>query len=375
MGGRLNRCMQIYFDNIIFSLQRAGGISVYWYEMLRRMLRDGIPLHAIEDRHVQDNIFRAKLTLPQNLIVSSRVMPTRIARYLPPFVTLPKKCVFHSSYYRFPWGRNYVTVETAYDFTYERFGTGLAHLVHSSQKRIALQRAQGVICISESTKRDLLRFVPGISEEWIRVIYLGFSDEFMPLSEAEKCDSSDHEGLRDVPYLVYVGDRSAYKNFGLAVQAVRQVPKYGLVVVGGGALSQSDQVLLDENLGGRYLHLDRLPNEKLNSLYNGAHALIYPSSYEGFGIPVIEAMAAGCPVIATNASSIPEAAGDAGLLVDEISADAFAACIRSLESISLREAVIQRGFENAKRFSWERCYQQTIAFYCDLDKKMKKWQH
>lgn len=358
--------MRIYLDNIIFSLQRAGGISVYWYELLRRMLRDEVPLHAIEGRNVNDNIFRTNLDFPQDLIVSSLIIPTNISRYLPPFVALPKGCIFHSSYYRIPWGSDCTTVETAYDFTYERFGSGLPRLVHSVQKRIALQKARGVICISESTKRDLLKFIPGVAEERIRVIHLGYADEFRPLHENERKGLSDVAGFNDLPYLVYVGDRSSYKNFPLAVHAVSQVPGYGLVVVGGGALNRSDQALLNEQLGGRHLHLDRLPNEKLNSLYNSAHALIYPSSYEGFGIPVIEAMVAGCPVIASNTSSIPEAAGDAGLLVDEVSTVAFAARIRELENSSLREAVILRGFENVKRFSWERCYQETIVFYREI---------
>jgi mannosyltransferase len=347
--------MHLYFDNIIFSLQRAGGISVYWYELLRRMVRDEVSLHAIEGRNVDE--------------MSDQALPSQLARYLPPFVALPSGCIFHSSYYRLPWGRDCTTIETAYDFTYERFGVGFAPLVHSNQKRIALQKASGVICISESTKRDLLKFVPGVSEDSIRVIYLGYADEFHPIQRNENQDSIVHAGLHNLPFLVYVGDRSTYKNFKLAVHAVNQAKGYGLVIVGGGKLSQSDQSMLDEQLRGRYLHLDRLPNEELNRLYNNAHALIYPSSYEGFGIPLIEAMAAGCPVIATNTSSIPEAAGDAGLLVDEVSAEAFASKILELENSSLREAVVQRGFKNAKRFSWERCYQETISFYREMTQK------
>lgn len=358
--------MHVYCDNVIFSLQRAGGISVYWYELLRRMLRDGVSLRVVEGSNVDDNIFRTKLNLPQHLIVPNLIIPTQIARYLPPFVALPKGCIFHSSYYRVPWGRNCATVVTAYDFTYERFGAGLPRFVHSIQKRMALQKARGVICISESTKRDLLKFVSGVPEERIRVIHLGYSDEFRPCHEIERKGLCDNASFNDLPYLVYVGDRGSYKNFPLAVQAVSQLPGYGLVVVGGGALNRSDQALLNEKLQGRHLHLDRLPNEKLNSLYNSAHALIYPSSYEGFGIPVIEAMAAGCPVIASNTSSIPEAAGNAGLLVDDLSAVAFGARVRELENSSLREVVIQRGFENVKRFSWERCYQETIAFYREI---------
>lgn len=358
--------MHIYLDNIIFSLQRAGGISVYWYELLRRMLRDEMPIHAIEGRSAQANMFRVKLNLPPKLIVPNQKIPIKLSRYLPLFLALPKRGIFHSSYYRILWSRDCMTVETAYDFTYERFGAGLPRFVHSVQKRVALQKASGVICISESTKRDLLEFVPGILERRIRVIYLGFADEFRPLHENERDGLSNVAVFNDIPYLVYVGDRSSYKNFQLAVHAVSQVSGYGLVVVGGGALNRSDQALLNEQLGGRHLCLDRVSNEKLNSLYNSAHALIYPSSYEGFGIPVVEAMAAGCPVIASNTSSIPEAAGDAGLLVNEMSAAAFAARIRELENSPLREAVIQRGFENAKRFSWERCYQETIVFYREI---------
>jgi len=361
--------MQIYFDNVIFSLQRAGGISVYWYEIVRRMIRDGVSLSAIEGVRAGENIFRQKLDIPQFSIVSTIAVPTMIARYLPPSVALPKGCIFHSSYYRIPWARDVLRIGTVYDFTYERFGSGLSRWTHSLQKRVALQMAHGVICISESTKRDLLKFVPGISDDRTRVIYLGYADEFRPLQEECVKLTCISERLKGRPYLVYIGDRSAYKNFPLAAGAVSEVAGYWLVVVGGGPLSAVEKALLDEKLGARYLHLDRLPNEELNALYNSAHALIYPSSYEGFGIPVIEAMAAGCPVIAANTSSIPEAAGDAGLLVDDISAERVAERIRSLENDSFRQSVIQRGFKNSKRFSWERCYQETIAFYREIQQK------
>ena len=118
---------------------------MYWCELLRRMVRDELSLHAIEGRNVCENIFREKLNLPQSMVVAETVLPTNLARYLPPFVNLPKNCLFHSSYYRLPWGNACKTVTTVHDFTYERFRPGLARIVHSGQKRFALQNASGVI--------------------------------------------------------------------------------------------------------------------------------------------------------------------------------------------------------------------------------------
>ena len=170
----------------------------------------------------------------------------------------------------------------------------------------------------------------------------------------------------DVPYSVFVGDRSAYKNFTVAVKAVAQCPDHRLMVVGGGPLKNGDLAHLECWLPARWAHVHRAPASLLNAIYNRAHALIYPSSYEGFGIPVIEAMAAGCPVIAVNTSSIPEAAGDAGLLLDRADADAVAEQLRRLEDAVFRAGIQARGLQNVQRFSWEDSYQKTLLFYSRL---------
>ena len=354
--------MNLCLDNIIFSLQHAGGISVYWSELWSRLLRDKLSVVAIEAQGANQNIFRANLDIPL-LQTHVDTRPLRLARYLRAPAKQGRDELVHSSYYRKPSSERLQHVQSCYDFTYERFSRGPAQWMHSWQKRQALNSATGVICISESTRRDLLHYCPHVREENTCVIYLGFSDAFKRLPDQEAKALVTPYTKSDRPYSIFVGDRSAYKNFPVAVKAVAQCPSHQLIVVGGGPLKNRDLDLLERWLPTRWAHVDRATSTVLNALYNRAHALIYPSSYEGFGIPVIEAMAAGCPVIAVNASSIPEAAGDAGLLLDRADADGVAEQLRCLEDVGFRTRVQALGLHNAQRFSWEVCYQETLSFY------------
>ncbi|MGC4367135.1 glycosyltransferase family 4 protein [Hydrogenophaga sp. R2] len=354
----MNPCL----DNIIFSLQRAGGISVYWSELWSRLLRDGLSAVAIEAQGAKQNIFRANLDIPSHQ-TRLDTRPVRMARYLRAPALAGRDELVHSSYYRRPSSGRVPHVQSCYDFTYERFWRGPARWAHSWQKRQAVESANGVICISESTRRDLLYYCPSVREENTCVIHLGFSDSFRRVPEQEAQALVAPHSAPDGPYSVFVGDRSAYKNFPVAVDAVALCPGHRLVVVGGGPLKERDHRRLEHRLLGRWTHIDRAPSALLNALYNRAHALIYPSSYEGFGIPVIEAMAAGCPVIAVNVSSIPEAAGDAGLLLDRPDAEGVAEQLRRLEDAGFCAGVQSRGLHNAQRFSWESCYRDTLSFY------------
>ncbi len=141
-----------------------------------------------------------------------------------------------------------------------------------------------------------------------------------------------------------------------------------MVIVGKDDLTPTQKSLLKYSS----FHYQGLSQEELNILYNNAFCLLYPTSYEGFGIPLLEAMSSGCPVISTNISSIPEVVGNAAILLDEVLPQNFIKAVLSLENSNLREEMIQKGFLQAKKFSWDKCYSETLEFYKNILRKRLK---
>lgn len=358
--------MKIVFDNIIFSLQKSGGISVYWYEILSRIVNQTETNYLfIEEEGKETNIFRNKLKIdPKHSIHLNFKMNSFLNRYRNlDFNIDNNKFIFHSSYYRtlsksIKKKNNVNEVVTVHDFTYERFSRGLKKLVHSWQKKKAIQSADVVICISENTKNDLLHFYPQFSKKDIRVIYNGVSGQYTSIPDLKKENNK-------TPFFLYVGSRTDYKNFDFVVRSVSRLDDYVLKIVGA-SLSKNEVRMLESNLFGRWEIIENVDNVELNVLYNQAFALLYPSSYEGFGIPIVEAMKAGCPFISLKGSSITEVAGEAGFLMNELNFDEFC---NGVELIKYnRDKIIELGLLQAHLFSWDKCFNEIVAIYKELNK-------
>ena len=307
--------MNVIFDNIIFSLQRFGGISVVWNELLQRAQADK-ELNLTELDYRKERLYR------------------RLERYRIPDYMAEKPSVFHSSYFRVLPQAGVHNVTTVHDLTYHFYRKGLPKAVHLWEEARALKHSEAIICISENTKRDLLTFYPWVKEETIHVIYNGVSDDFYPIKNIEK------KG-----YLLFIGNSSvSYKRYDIAQEVAKRT---GLELVTA----------------------RNVTSEELNKLYNEALCLLYPSDYEGFGLPILEAQKAGCPVIAQNYSSVPEVIGKGGLIVEHSSTEKIVQqMVEKVNEVQSRpmQGIIAAGIENAKRFSWDKTYEQTKNVYRQL---------
>jgi mannosyltransferase len=349
--------INLYYDNIVYDLQNIGGISSYWYELTTRLLKNPVVnMRFYQTSSQGDNILRTKLNLNPDRIATRNKVGTLVER----FRTLndwdfAENGVFHSSYFRVPVKNAKVkVVTTIHDFTHDLFFKGPRVWMHNFAKRRSIERSDAIITVSENTKMDLLRFFPKLSETKIHVIYNGVSEKFRHLASVD-----DREGSM----ILFVGNRDAYKNFNFTVDLVSRHKDYTLNIVGS-PLSLAEQLHLDAVLPGRYIIHSYISTEHLNILYNQAACLVYPSSYEGFGIPLLEAMRAGCPFIALKGSSIPEVAGDAGYLLSSLDLDEADSALK--EIVANKPSFSEKGYTRSQLFSWDKCYTETYKLYNSL---------
>lgn len=353
--------MEIIYDNIVFAIQQFGGVSVVWEELLSRIMQAKCTKFVDVDVSKIYNHNRSKLNIPTKDIIHTIKAPN-ISRYLPVRISKEEPFIFHSSYYRYCTNKNAINITTVHDFTYELFRGGLRQKVHTWQKFAAIRHSDVVVCISENTKRDLLRLMPDVKESKVRVIYNGISENFHVLNENE---NSSELLFPSKSYLVFIGRRDEYKNFDIAVKALAET-EWNLLIIGSQLNAEEKKIISSLLPEERYKCVSNIDDELLNFYYNHAAALLYPSSYEGFGLPVLEAQRAGCPVIAYNASSIPEVIGDTPLLMKEMTVKEMRDKIRLLNDFALTEIIRNDGIKNSQRFSWDKMAQQYKELYSEF---------
>ena len=350
---------KIIYDNIIYSLQNVGGISNYWTELVKRISKKKSTTFYEWKNY---NIHRKKINL--RTIKESQITP-KILRYFSFQKILPTKSIFHSSYLRTTFQKDIVNITTIHDFTYEHFEKGISQIVHSWQKKLAIENSDGIICVSDNTKKDLFKFFPNIKKEKVATIYNGVGKIFFPIKDwKNKIKDNKLKKIYDKKIILFVGNRKKlYKNFFVTVDTVSSLNNFILVSVGGDKITQIEQNYINQKIPGRFHHFSKVRPHKLNKIYNISFCLLYPSLYEGFGLPIVEAMKAGCPVISTKKSSIKEIADGAAILVDKPNKESFVNAIKSVSNKRLRRKLINCGLSRAKKFDWEKCSVETFKFY------------
>lgn len=340
-------------DCIIFGLQRFGGISNYWAKLVAHVAaQPALDCQLLLPRNIRYADF--DLLDATHLPVRREGLDPHLTRYLSARGA-GGRGVFHTSYYRLPHRRVDQYVVSVYDFTYERYREGLARWVHSTQKLRSIRRADLVLCISQSTRRDILEHCPDVDPTKLHVVHLGVDgDAYFPeLAD----DAAEH---RDC--VLFVGQRGGYKRFDLAVQTLQQTPRLTLGIVGP-ALSADERSQLTQQLGVRWTEFGPVDSAHLRQLYSSAFAFIFPSDYEGFGLPLLEAMACGCPVVAAHNSSLPEVGGAAALYATSQDAVCYAQALHSLDDTAVRDQAVQAGLLRARQFPWSKTLKQTVALY------------
>ncbi|MGL6022545.1 MAG: glycosyltransferase family 4 protein [Chitinophagaceae bacterium] len=359
--------MKILFDPQIFYFQNFGGISRYFYELIKNIDSDiecKLPLILSNNEYLsrKDISLHHHFFLIKNFRGKQQILKTINKTYFK-FYPKSKIDIVHPTYYDPYFLRsigNKPFVLTVYDMIHEKY----KHIFNEQDtttnfKQLLCQKATKIIVISEKTKADLMDIF-GINENKIEVIYLGQS--FQPNLE-------DSLSLPE-KYILFTGQRGGYKNFNRFIRAFSMLHKIDknvkLVCTGSKFSNEEKEKISNLEISNAVLHFFA-SDRQLAELYRRALLFVFPSEYEGFGIPILESFAAGCPIALSKASCFPEIATDAGFYFDPLNIESiFETLKNAIDSDLDRKNLITKGYERLKFFSWEKMAKYTSTLYKSL---------
>jgi len=361
--------MRIAFDHQAFNWQSYGGVSRYYSKLADALLSLEQNVAIFAGAHRNNYLS----SLPNDVVKGIKLSgyPPKMGRlflaanhyWANRKIIQWQPDIIHETYYSFMSSpkKTAPRVVTVYDMIHELFPEMFGNNRITQWKKNAFARADHIISISNSTKHDLVKFFD-VDPGKVSVVHLGTE---VPKPSVNDINASSLEK----PFLLYVGGRDGYKNFVAFLQAVasseRLSAEFDIVAFGGGEFSADElRVIKSLKFGQNQVRQLAGTDKVLSELYSNASALIYPSLYEGFGLPPLEAMANGCPVISSNASSMPEVIANAGEFFDPNSNEEIATAIENVVfSLSRTTELKLNGLERVKTFSWQKCAQETLEIY------------
>ena len=362
--------MRILYDHQIFNDQAFGGISRYFYELTHEYERDkdiaiSNSIFLSNNRYISNsNLINNRPFFPHANFTGKMMLQSAINKvYTINKIIKSEFDIFHPTYYD-PYFIKYLNdkpfILTVHDMIHEKFKDMFHYKDKTTErKKYLVKKASKIITVSESTKRDLINIL-NVDESKIVVIYHGNS----------MSPPSKHIILEDVPgkYILFVGTRDIYKNFNRFIKAIVSLlndeEDLSVVCAGGGEFSKEELDLFNNLRINNKLHQYSLDDEKLGQFYKNAHLFVFPSLYEGFGMPILESFACECPLVCSNSSSMPEIAGEAALYFDPNSEKSILSVIQSLiDNEGLRVKLLEKAKERLKYFSWDKTIKQTKNVY------------
>ena len=359
-GKQIRIMIKVLYDSQTFTGQRFGGISEYFNTLIT--CHDN-SYDAVVSGRVSNNIYASNFNcamrpfFPEVQFKGKLQFMKTINRWDDRNHIRNESYydLYHPTYYEaVTYPKQKPVVITAHDFISELFPAGSASKI-TEQKRISFQNSDKIICISENTRRDLLRFFPEVDEKKTELVYHALTWEKKEPISSEK------------PYILFTGVRNAYKNFPRFVRAVAPLlQKYDLDLLCSGHDFNEQELQLFEELGIKeHVHHQFAKNKaELQEMYRKALLFVFPSLYEGFGFPILEAYASGCPIALSNTSCFPEIAKDAGVYFEPESEESIRNAVESLiASEQLRNENRKKGYERLSHFTIEQLIENTAAVY------------
>lgn len=368
--------MKILLDPQIFNQQTYGGISRYYTEIFSILSKKNdveilLPIYSSENAYIKKtnlleeskNLQRLYKTLSFFKISSRSLQRKNSDKLLETVFQNLDYDLFVPTYYD-PYFLEKIGdkpfVLTVYDMIHELFPhffeVDLFHVFE--RKQILLNKATRIIAVSHNTKKDILKVYPHIDPDIIKVIHHGSSIKIHPNVDV------------DLPanYILYVGARDDYKNFEFLLKSANLIlkndPSLVLIAAGGGKFNE-EEIAFIKSLGLQKKVLQKsFEEEELGHFYQRAKCFVFPSLYEGFGIPVLESMACGCPIILSKHGSFPEVAGDAGIYFDTESEEDLREKLQMvLSDEKVRNLYAEKGLQQVKKYNWEDAAEQCLQLY------------
>jgi glycosyltransferase involved in cell wall biosynthesis len=368
------KIMNILYDYQIFSLQRYGGISRYFCELIEEFSKQSnvntlVSLQNSENYYLNNiyNNLNDSFLSKYNYKGKERILPyiNKVKSIYE--IKKGKYDIFHPTYYDTYYLKHIGKkpfVLTVYDMIHELYKEQYDSNETIERKKILLEKATKIIAISESTKKDIINLY-NIPEEKIEVIYLSSSLQVKKDVVSDKLDKLPKR------YILFVGARSGYKNFDLFLRAITPLlvkdKNLKLVCAGGGNFTDGENAILAKLKIEEEVTQITVEDDELGVIYSKAEVFVYPSMYEGFGIPILEAFNCNCPVALSDSSSFPEVAGKAAIYFDpKVESSIRDSVEKVINNKEFQSELREKGKIQAEKFTWKLTAEKTMSLYRGL---------